>query len=775
MDTRILGLYVLVITGIIAIIAFIFVITSVYFSESDSNGSGGNTGNTGTTGFVCSGPGTIQYAPAPKYKRMTPKSTCKTPLSNQSPIFDTVQHTVDKLYRIRSLKGPISPNHWGGNAMHGDENIFCVYPYIGSILATGFVFSWPGNGILTQDCGNTGTCSTGYADLSYNIGWGPKITIGNNGSQVLSCDIINFDAMTTTVAWQFFNPSTGKTGSLTLPLVKGSPYITIESVNSSISLECDFTVDLKPFRGQSSYILKIDATTGYVIFFPHTITLTDSNNIISVPRVTASIRIAYYNSQPMLNILSRQYSAYPVESTISTSLGEPGSSWDTTSIFTWTPKNIFGPGVEDKLLMMALPHHNIENVIVSGPTGDHPVIGPYRFVITNNNTWILNYSVVNYDFTYPPITASGITGMMIPVWKNELEKLIQAIPSNTVDWCRWLGSIAILFLIGDMLKQNINTELDFLESQLSLLQTNKGAVSASNTIVTDITWGGVISNIGLTNCQGTSDEGNAFYENHIGQYGYLVFAYAVAGYFDPTFLDDNKETALYFVRNIANPAEADKTFPLWRNKDWYFGYSLSSGLTPNQAGGKNTNDIAEIIMGYFGTYLMSMLITNRDLTTWSLSMLAMEISALKHYFQIQDVLTVSRLPQQNLVNPAFVQGTITDRGDVYYQYTTVGGNDKFPERNASIMVSMIKPLLLISDDYIDPGWAVGTQPWMIDAINNNIQPESLGYAESLIAVNNTNANKRAAIQTIILNSNNPLPYGSTWSSMLYWIASSITD
>ncbi|CAH6421731.1 Glycosyl hydrolase family 81 [uncultured virus] len=765
---------VLILTGIFAVLGFGFIIAAFLISENKLSKQNGNTGhagnNDGTTGatgnpnFICSGSGTKPQAKAPRYVRVSPKSTCSNPISTKISSFSTIQHPVWKTYRTRALTDIISPNHWLGNVMHGTENIFNVYPYYGKVENDGFRFFWPGTSTLSQDCADTNTCPSGYADLFLDVDPGIGIKISSWDGSSVSCDILDVDALVGTVAWQYRNTTTSRIGSITIPLAKGSPFITAELNDIGTSLECNFSVSLIPSSDKLTYTINnADGSDGYLLFLPQPITVTLSNDVIYLPRFAGAIRIAYFSSTDIITILSNHKVVYPIESTISTFVTGDTGAFNIDTTFQWTTRNMYSSTTDTELLMIALPHHNIINTIYESSLIDYSVIGPFRFIIGSDNQWIIADAVANYPFAYPPVNdGSGGTGSdsLLLVWTTEMENVIRSPPAETVNWCKWLGSVAILLLIGQMLNQNINNELTVFIDQLSRIQLRNGAISNSNVIVYDTTWGGVIANLGLDNCIGNSDGGNAYYESHVGQFGYLVFAYAVGGYLDNTFIQHNKETALLFARDIANPYQSDNSFPLWRNKDWYFGYSLSSGLAPHQSRGKDASNIGETILGYYGTYLLASIIKDQsELINWSLAMLANEISAAQFYFQYNNKIDV---------NSAFVQGTITNRGDTYYEYTVDNGNILFPERNASIMVPIVKPVSLISFDYINSTWAEFTQYWMTSAVaRETIEPESLAYGLTLLSVNSSNRSQ--IIEQIVNNRSIFLPYGSTWSSVLYWV------
>jgi hypothetical protein len=403
--------------------------------------------------------------------------------------------------------------------------------------------------------------------------------------------------------------------------------------------------------------------------------------------------------------------------------------------------------------MYALPHHNLINPDLEriGPPIDHPLMGPIQLVA--GPRWILLNQVEGPGFDYP--IAPADEPVLRLVWQSEIKNVFPNPPDETISWCQWLGSVGTLLLIGAALGQDIQAGLSILKTNLNTLTQPNGVLAY------DQTWNGIISTLGLNNCQGDGDQGNAFYENHIGQFGYLVYAYAVAGHFDPDFIKTNTSTALLFVRTIMNPYEKDPDFPLWRNKDWYFGYSIASGLTPNQTRGKNGTDLGAVGMGYYGCYLLSRVLPDQlELRDWSLAMLGLEIGALQTYFQVGASSAIT-------IDPAFVEGTITQRGDTYYDYTVPDGSPSFPARHASMIIPLTKALTRSSPQIISSTWALYIQPFMTSAIAAQPPPEAYGYANAMASVGASD--RTPFVQNIVANRSIYLPYGSTWSALLYWI------
>lgn len=75
-----------------------------------------------------------------------------------------------------------------------------------------------------------------------------------------------------------------------------------------------------------------------------------------------------------------------------------------------------------------------------------------------------------------------------------------------------------------------------------------------------------------------ADFGNSFYNDHHFHYGYFIYAAAVIGYLDPSWIPINKAYVNTLVRDISNPSTRDQMFPVWRCFDWYHGHSWAHGL-----------------------------------------------------------------------------------------------------------------------------------------------------------------------------------------------------
>lgn len=99
--------------------------------------------------------------------------------------------------------------------------------------------------------------------------------------------------------------------------------------------------------------------------------------------------------------------------------------------------------------------------------------------------------------------------------------------------------------------------------------------------------------------QALEDYGNTFYNDHHFHYGYHIFAAAVIGHLDKTWIAGNKDYVNMLARDTSNPSAKDTIFPMWRSFDWYHGHSWATGLFAS-LDGKNQESTSEDMMHAYG-------------------------------------------------------------------------------------------------------------------------------------------------------------------------------
>jgi hypothetical protein len=163
-------------------------------------------------------------------------------------------------------------------------------------------------------------------------------------------------------------------------------------------------------------------------------------------------------------------------------------------------------------------------------------------------------------------------------------------------------------------------------------------------LVFDAKFGGIVSRNGLLNFD--EDFGNGRYNDHHFHYGYILYAAAIMGNLNATFLKQYKthvDTLLYDIAYVGNADSSNIDgifFPFTRYKSWYDGHSFAAGLF-QQGNGKSQESTSEAINGYYGAYLWALVKSNlletdvsAKLRDFMRLLLATEIRGTKTYWQM---------------------------------------------------------------------------------------------------------------------------------------------
>ena len=169
------------------------------------------------------------------------------------------------------------------------------------------------------------------------------------------------------------------------------------------------------------------------------------------------------------------------------------------------------------------------------------------------------------------------------------------------------------------------------------------AVFASNQpiypLVYETAWGGVVSTASYLTGDSGADFGNTYYNDHHFHYGYFIYAAAVIGYLDPSWLANNQDYVNTLVRDIANPSTQDNYFPVYRNFDWYHGHSWAHGLYET-FDGKDEESSSEDTMSAYAMKMWGRTIGDSNMEARGNLQLAITARSLQNYFLYDSTNTV---------------------------------------------------------------------------------------------------------------------------------------
>ena len=95
----------------------------------------------------------------------------------------------------------------------------------------------------------------------------------------------------------------------------------------------------------------------------------------------------------------------------------------------------------------------------------------------------------------------------------------------------------------------------------------------------DQKWGGIISSGDMN-----QDFGNSMYNDHHFHYGYFVLTFAILGWYNPEWFENNKFYSDLLLRDYCNIDDNDNKFVKFRNFNWYEGHSWANGVWPSLDG-----------------------------------------------------------------------------------------------------------------------------------------------------------------------------------------------
>ncbi|KAL2197841.1 glycoside hydrolase family 81 protein [Corynascus similis CBS 632.67] len=150
-------------------------------------------------------------------------------------------------------------------------------------------------------------------------------------------------------------------------------------------------------------------------------------------------------------------------------------------------------------------------------------------------------------------------------------------------------------------------------------------------LVYESAWGGVVSSATYVTGDTGVDFGNTMYNDHHFHWGYFIYAAAVIGHLDQSWVEQNKAYVNTLVRDIANPSTKDQYFPLWRSFDWYHGHSWAHGLF-DALDGKNQESSSEDTMHTYGLKLWGSVTGDANLEARGNLMLAIQRRSLQSYY-----------------------------------------------------------------------------------------------------------------------------------------------
>jgi len=216
-----------------------------------------------------------------------------------------------------------------------------------------------------------------------------------------------------------------------------------------------------------------------------------------------------------------------------------------------------------------------------------------------------------------------------------------------------------------------------------------------------------------------SNYGNAFYNDHHFQYGYVVRNLAWALYFqerkgvdlgmNKTVVANVTKQALAFARDIANPnATADPFFTSLRHKDIYDGHSWAEGYdySGRIVTWMNQQSGGEAINAYYGVYLLGVALDDENVADWGRINAATEAVSIAQYQHLSNR-TTDKIDQPSRIIEEWGKCLPILFGNGASGATYYGPNPMF---QCGITILPITPF---TREWLNPAWSEEAYDWMI--------------------------------------------------------------
>ncbi|RYP67710.1 hypothetical protein DL771_007117 [Monosporascus sp. 5C6A] len=266
------------------------------------------------------------------------------------------------------------------------------------------------------------------------------------------------------------------------------------------------------------------------------------------------------------SLLDAQSASYPVGVTLS------GMISGTQGSYTFDFQK--AGDTNTKLLMYALPHHVASfdaetKKAVTEAQLQTTTKGRATAVVADSWTMVEPNIPVAMNFAPwdpqagPKDLSDEAIRTISPVALKEISQNVdqQANQSSMYFSGKALAKFAQLsYTIHDMLRNSTLAQsgLENLKGAFTRFSENKQQFP----LYYETAWGGLVSSATYVTGNDGADFGNTYYNDHHFHYGYFIYAAAIIGYLDPSWLiDANIDYVNSLVRDIANPSEEDKYFP----------------------------------------------------------------------------------------------------------------------------------------------------------------------------------------------------------------------
>lgn len=389
--------------------------------------------------------------------------------------------------------------------------------------------------------------------------------------------------------------------------------------------------------GDSKWVLELDNDQHWVVYSSSPIAWKQSEEGLTATQVfTGTLRIAKLPDAHAAHV----YDPYRDCVVVGGDLHVPDSAHYAVA---WRAR---GDCRDHGMVHYALPHHRLD-----AASGDDAV--PYRGLVLPSTTrgdmqayvsrpgslWRFDMGddYADLDFLPPkPLTPElrNQTGLLSILAADIVQDWDVGVNGSYYYNGKAMQKYATLCLMANQSAVVENTNLfDICVNKLKLQFGAFVDNSWKFPLVYDEIYGGVVSSEGFVENSTTADFGNTVYNDHHYHWGYWIVASAILRHLVPDWERRDELAAMVnlLVRDAANPSADDPWFPAFRMFDWYYGHSLSRGVTPS-GDGKDQESASEEMNFHYGLFLWGRASGNVALEQLGQLMLKVNSAAIATYF-----------------------------------------------------------------------------------------------------------------------------------------------
>jgi endo-1,3(4)-beta-glucanase len=463
--------------------------------------------------------------------------------------------------------------------------------------------------------------------------------------------VLNLNALQAFSATALLHPAANVPAALTFPLLQGMGFVTALAngctplIQSSVFFREIQDAGTLNHGDTSKYRIILEDGKTWLLYITVQVSGYQLAKLVKVNKTTiegppnfkGTLQVAKLPTGCTEEFYDRSAGAYAFECQISARVnGSQG-----TYTMTWNKAGSANP-----LIMYALSHH-----VSAFTRTTAPHVTPMELQTTTKgmavgvlaDNWQVTQELPS-DMSFTPwlpnkrlparLSATATKGV-IEAGKLEVEQ--DVIGQCNLDSMYFSGkglgkfammAIALHDMAGD--KALAFRVLDKLKQAFAIFVNNQQRTP----LVYEKSWRGVVSRAGMENAG--ADFGNGYYNDHHFHYGYFVYAAAVIGYLDPTWLQQGKNRAWVntLVRDFANPVN-DEEFPFFRSFDWFHGHSWAKGLFES-GDGKDEESTSEDSFASYALKMWGRISGDVNLEARGNLMLAIQARVFQTYFLMEN-------------------------------------------------------------------------------------------------------------------------------------------